>query len=105
LSVNQEGNIVIARSKVLICVTIKNWLPHSVFDMCTGGEFLTAKKLVVKMKEVIGFSGSKWLPLSTGFVCRRCCDDRKFLMKCSNVAYARLVFLLLLSWGGRNFAL
>jgi hypothetical protein len=55
---------------------------HTILDMYTTEEFLTAEKMVMKMKEAVGFSGRKWSTLSMGFRYKRCSDARKLLMKC-----------------------
>ena len=75
----------------------KDVLRRTIFDMYTAGEFPTAEKLVVRMKEAVGFEGSARSMLrilkGMGFKYAKCNDGRKFLMERSDIAAARIKFL------------
>jgi hypothetical protein len=55
------GSITTARNKSPRWATSINMLRCRTVDKDVSGKFQTAKKLVVKMKEVVGFSFRKWL--------------------------------------------
>jgi hypothetical protein len=73
---------------MLICRTV---------DMDVNGEFQTAKKLVVKMKGIVGCRFRKWPMLeilwSIGYTYKRCNDGRKFSTDHTDVVAARAMFL------------
>lgn len=75
----------------------KSVLRRTVLDMYREGEFPTAKKLVKKMNEAVGFEGSETSMLrimkGIGFTYKKCNDGRKMLMERTDIVAARTQFL------------
>lgn len=75
----------------------KNVLRNKIFDMYNNGQFPTAEKLVLEMKNSIGFQGGCWSMLkilkSMGFKHRKSNDGRRFLLERSDIVAARMRFL------------
>lgn len=75
----------------------KHVLRTTIFDMYKNGEYPTALKLVRKMKEAVGFNGSRDSILrilkQMGFFFKKCNDGRKFLLERIDIVTARIAFL------------